>query len=114
MRSIFAAAATLLLSTWAASFAAAQSWDSTGNSLLKGTWCFRQVVWQVGDSSGNLSREISLSGNINFDGSGKYTLTNLHTADTASPPVSPATNGTFSIAASGYGFLSSPLFSGDQ
>src|SRR5215472_8843808 len=109
MRSVPAA---LLLTM--ASLAAAQTWDSTGNALLKGAWCFRQVVWQVGDSSGNLSREISLSGNINFDGTGKYTLTNLHTADTASPPVSASTNGTFSIAASGYGSLSSPLFSGDQ
>jgi uncharacterized protein (TIGR03437 family) len=111
MRSVPAA---LLLTLWGASLAAAQTWDSAGNALLKGTWCFRQVVWQVADSSGNLSRAIALSGNITFDGSGTYTLTNLHTADTASPPVSAPPNGTFSIAAGGYGFLSSPLFPGDQ
>ena len=61
-----------------------------------------------------MSREISLSGNINFDGTGKYTLTNVHTADTASPPVTASSNGAFSIAASGYGFLSSPFFPTDQ
>jgi uncharacterized protein (TIGR03437 family) len=112
MRPTLPVTAALLLTV--ASLAAAQTWDSSGNALLKGTWCFRQVVWQVGDSSGNLNREISISGNINFDGISTYTLTNLHTADTASPPVNASTSGTFSIAASGYGFLSSPLFSGDQ
>jgi len=92
-----------------------QTWDTTGNALLTGAYNFRQVVWQAGDSSGNLARAVSISGTITFDGNGNYSLANLHTADTASAsPSAPAATGAYSIAASGYGFLSSPLFAGDQ
>lgn len=92
----------------------AQTWDNTGNALLNGTYCFREVIWQVGDNSGNLSREIAISGNMNFDGNGNYTLTNVRTVDsTSASGPSTITNGTFSMAASGYGSLTSPLVTGD-
>ena len=57
--------------------AAAQTtntFDSSGNSLLNGTYYFRDVTWVVGDNSGNLARGIVLTGTMNFDGNGNYVL----------------------------------------
>src|SRR5271163_4710147 len=61
--------------------ASAQTWDSSGNGLLKGTYYFREVVWIVGDSSGDLTQAISFYGNISFDGNGNYTLSNSQVLD---------------------------------
>ena len=52
----------------------AQTWDTSGNSKLSGTWYFRNVVYLVGDSQGNLSRAIAAYGQITFSGSGTYSL----------------------------------------
>jgi uncharacterized protein (TIGR03437 family) len=91
--------------------AAAQTWDNSGNGLLKGNYYFRQVVWLVGDNAGDLSEAISLFGSINFDGNGAYTI-NGQVMDSNSQmgqPQNYTANGTYSIAASGYGFLSSTI-----
>ncbi len=110
--------------------AAAQTWDTSGNSLLSGTYYFRQVLYVVGDDYGDLSEAVAIYGEISFSGTGTYTLsTNCAVLDayvlaegeaegavTCSAWLAayslPAT-GTYSIAASGYGFLSNPLSSGD-
>jgi uncharacterized protein (TIGR03437 family) len=102
-----------LAATWTA---AAQSWDTSGNSLLNGTYYFREVVWVVGDNNGDQVQAVAVFGNINFDGNGKYTISGSQINDSGSgagpqnfnPPA-----GTYSIAANGYGFISSPVSSGD-
>jgi uncharacterized protein (TIGR03437 family) len=94
--------------------AAGQSWDSTGNGLLNGNYYFREVVWLVGDNSGNLSEATSFYGNISFDGNGNYTINNAQAFDSSNgAPASFSATGTYSISASGYGFLSSPVSTGD-
>lgn len=109
------AAALLLLACAMAATASAANWDTSGNDLLKGTYYFRNVVWLVGDDSGNLGRAIAVYGNINFDGNGNYTLTNAQVMDSnANGPQSFSTTGTYSISASGFGFLSSPVSKGDS
>jgi len=98
--------------------AAAQTWDTSGNNLLNGTYYFREVIY-AGDDAGDLSEAIALYGNISFDGGGKYSITcqalDSNSAYSYGVPVaqSYAVNGTYSISASGYGFLSSPVSSGD-
>jgi uncharacterized protein (TIGR03437 family) len=98
--------------------AAAQTWDTSGNSLLNGTYYFRNVGWQVGDAAGNLSAAEAIYGNITFDGNGNYTINDAQIAQPGSngnvttQTFGPVT-GTYSIAASGYGFLTSPINSGD-
>ncbi len=65
----------LLLVAAAAGPAAAQSWDNSGNSLLNGTYYFREVFYVAsGDSNGDLSQAIAVFGNITFNGAGTYTL----------------------------------------
>ncbi len=91
--------------------AAQTSWDTSGNGLLKGNYYFRQVAWLVGDDAGDLSEAISIFGNINFDGNGKYTISGqvMDSSANSNQPQNYTANGTYSIAASGYGFLSSTI-----
>ena len=98
----------------------AQSWDSSGNSMLNGTYYFRQVIFVPADEYGDLSEAVAVYGNINFHGDGTYAITTTSTnfasyADTSCQCVGnlPAMTGTYSIAASGYGFISSPYVTGD-
>ena len=108
--------ATLLIlaATAGSVFAAAPVWDNSGNSQLSGTYYFRQVLY-VADVNGNVSRGFAFYGNVSFSGNGTYTVTDgtlLDSSSNAGPaPYKPT--GTYSVSASGYGFLSSPLVNGD-
>jgi uncharacterized protein (TIGR03437 family) len=93
--------------------AAAQTWDASGNGMLNGTYYFREVVYVIGYNSGALGRAIALYGNISFNGSGTYSINCLAMDSQYGAQQTYATSGTYSIAASGYGFLSSPISSGD-
>src|SRR5579883_791818 len=88
----------------------AQSWDSSGDGLLKGTYYFRHVVWFPGDQYGDLGDALTAYNTITFDGSGHYTITNATVYDAyQNASGSFSINGTYTIAASGYGFMDSPL-----
>jgi uncharacterized protein (TIGR03437 family) len=105
--------ARLLVLLWAATGwqAAAQTWDTSGNSMLNGTYYFREVAYFF-SSTDALSPD-ALYGTITFNGNGAYSINctvydstyGLGTCAQFSLP----TSGTYSIAASGYGFLSSPI-----
>jgi uncharacterized protein (TIGR03437 family) len=99
----------VLLAGFAGS-AAAQTFDTSGNGLLKGTFNFREVALQVGDSFGDFGESTALYGTISFDGNGGYTLNgSINDTMNGAGPFN-ITNGTYSISASGLGFLSSPIF----
>jgi len=111
------------------------SFDTSGNSMLSGTYYFRQVYYEVqtqADPStgiaGTLSGAIAVYGNITFDGNGNYSMSGSTQVDdsavgatialscylagnscTSGSPVA----GTYAISASGYGYLTSPLAAGD-
>lgn len=93
--------------------AAAQTWDTSGNGMLNGTYYFREVAYFF-SSTGALSPD-AIYGTIVFNGNGAYSINctvydstyGLGTCAQFSLP----TTGTYSIAASGYGFLSSPISS---
>ena len=107
-----------MLASWPA---AAQNWDASGNGLLSGTYYFRQVMWLGGYNSANALHEaIAVYGSIVFGGNGTYTLT-AKAADSAETSVTSITgSGTYTIGASGYGYMSTPLqfvdskFAGDE
>ncbi len=104
----------LLLAATGGWQAAAQvpTFDSSGNGLLKGTYYFRHVTYVVGsDGSGDLSEAAALYGNVTFSGSGTYTMT-ATLVDSSNGAQQGTLSGTYSISASGYGFLSNPLVSG--
>jgi uncharacterized protein (TIGR03437 family) len=107
----------LLLPIVAGFPAAAQNWDTSGNGLLNGTYYFRQVIWVVGDQYGDLEDAVAVYGTLNFNGSGQYTVSNVQvneyqnggicSVSQSSNSCSYPTSGTYSISASGYGFLDS-------
>src|SRR6202021_528578 len=107
-----------MAATWPA---AAQSWDTSGNGLLNGTYYFRQVMWLGGYNSANdLQEAIAVYGNIVFGGNGTYTLT-AKAADAAENTVTSITgSGTYTTPPTGYGYMSTPLqfvdsqFEGDK
>jgi uncharacterized protein (TIGR03437 family) len=107
-----------IVATWPG---VAQSWDTSGNGLLNGAYYFRQVMWLGGYNSANdLHEAIAVYGNIVFGGNGTYTLT-AKAAEAAESTVASITGaGTYAIAASGYGRMSTPLhivnskFGGDE
>jgi len=94
--------------------AAAQTWDSSGNGMLSGTYYFREVYYIIGDNAGDFSRALALYNQVTFDGNGHYTM-NAVLADSNAGTLQSGTisNGTYSISASGYGFISNPLSTGD-
>ena len=106
-------AGILLVLLTAAWQAPAQTWDTSGNSLLKGTYYFRDIYYDVSDGSGDLGEASALYGTITFSGTGTYTANVTLYDSSAGLESGPVTGGTYSIAASGYGFISSILYTGD-
>lgn len=98
-----------------------QTWDSSGNSMLSGTYYFRQVAYFAADTSGDFGDAVTLYGNMTFDGKGNYSITaggnngGVVVVDAQQGAEAlPATTGTYSISASGYGFIVSPIFGTDK
>ena len=94
-----------------AGFMSAQTWDTSGNKLLNGTYNFRDVSYHVADGAGNIDQAFALYGSIAFHGDGTYTISTATTVDSnaAAPGTISNVSGTYSISASGYGFLSNPI-----
>src|SRR4051794_14283692 len=104
----------LLLSFASLLSAQTTNWDTSGNGMLKGTYYFRHVIYVLSSSDdGSLYDAASSYGSISFSGTGTYTM-NLTLADAQAGQLQRGTvNGTYSIAASGQGFLSNPLSTTD-
>jgi uncharacterized protein (TIGR03437 family) len=103
---------TLLVSLAAGWPASAQTWDSSGNSMLNGTYYFRETAYVLADYYGDLNRAIALYGNITFNGTGSYTLSAIVFDSNVGQQQTYSTSGTYVISASGYGYISSALASG--
>jgi hypothetical protein len=100
----------LFAASVASAIAASPAWDSSGNSQLNGTYYFRQVIYEA--SNGLLSAAYSYYGNIVFSGTGTYSITSGTLIESSGQSGSLTPTGTYSVSASGYGFMSSPVLSG--
>lgn len=89
------------------------TFDNTGNSLLNGTYYFREVIYVVGDSAGDIGQALSEYGTITFNGSGGYTISNgiVNNCSTSCSQQALSTTGTYTFGAAGYGYLTNPLSS---
>jgi uncharacterized protein (TIGR03437 family) len=92
------------------------TWDTSGNGMLNGTYYFRQVLYQLSSPvNGALYDTVSLYGTVTFGTTpGAYSMTATLVDVQARQLQSGTLTGTYSIAASGHGFLSSPLSKGDS
>ena len=95
----------------ASGLASAQSWDTSGNSMLNGTYYFREVAYGLQDIVGDLNYAVTLYGNIKFDGNGNYAMS-ATVYDSNGSYQQYAPTGTYAIAASGYGYLTSAISTG--
>src|SRR5579872_5592730 len=100
----------ILASSAASAFGAAPTWDTSGNSQLNGGYYFREVLY-VADAGGNTSRALTLYGTITFS-AGTYTISGVGGLDSQTGQPGVTLNGTYSLSASGYGFMSNPLLTG--
>jgi uncharacterized protein (TIGR03437 family) len=92
------------------------TWDTSGNGMLNGTYYFRHVFYQLSSAgTGQLYDTVSLYGTVTFSGTGTYTMT-ASMVDFGAGQLGPLTvnNGTYSVAASGQGFLSHPFSTGNS
>jgi hypothetical protein len=123
----------LFLCVAAAGPLAAQTppFDTSGNGMLNGTYYFRHVYYLIDTNenssgvTGDIGNAIALYGNMTFSGNGTYTINGFVTdsgAGIQSDPLScylagttcaanagTAVNSTYSISASGFGFLADPV-----
>ena len=108
------ARALLLMSMATGLFA--QTWDTSGNGMLNGQYYFRHVLYVLSSTAGNgtLSDAYALYGTMTFNGTGAYTMAAIASQGSTGQVGNVTTPGTYSIAASGQGFLSNPLSSGDS
>src|SRR5678816_671204 len=82
------------------------NWDATGNGLLSGQFRFREVFWQSEDENSQLLTEaISLRGIITFDGQGNYVINGQAFTRSTGQTESVDLAGTYTISASGLGFI---------
>lgn len=102
----------------------AQTFDSSGDSMLKGAYRFRQVAVMNADQNTYDPTEVAASyGVITFDGAGNYSIAGTY-VDNASANVSSfgtsgtqqALNltGTYAIGANGAGYIANPFFTSDS
>jgi uncharacterized protein (TIGR03437 family) len=105
----------LLISTAAGLAAQTSTWDTSGNGMLNGTYYFRHVLYQLSNAgTGQLYDTASLYGTVTFSGTGTYAMTATEVDYGLGQMGKVSPTGTYSIAASGQGFLSHPLSTGDS
>ncbi len=81
-------------------------WDASGNSLLKGTFHYREVAW-LSDLAGSstLGQAVTQYGTITFDGAGGYQLQATVWDSNNTSAAGFSLSGTYKTAASGFGFI---------
>jgi len=84
--------------------------DTSGNALLSGTYYFRDVVYGLADSSGDIGVAGVTYGNITFSGTGTWTISSGTELDSQNNQLQTLNeSGTYAIGASGYGYITHPL-----
>src|SRR5580658_2360699 len=91
----------------------AQSFDTSGTANLSGQYLFRYVTF-FNDESGDLVESCSLSGTINFNGAGAYTLSNTQLFDSGGTSgmgsCASSGAGTYGVQSNGIAQLDNPLY----
>jgi len=111
-RARFAAGALLVFGS---AIASAQTQDTSGNGLLKGTFAFRHLAVQNVDENFDPSQVTASSGTIAFDGAGHYTIAATSVDNTVAGGSAQALSvtGTYAIGSNGAGYVANPLYPTD-
>jgi uncharacterized protein (TIGR03437 family) len=94
---------------------AAQTQDTSGNGMLKGTYQFRHLAVQNVDANSNPTEITAIYGTITFDGAGNYTLTGMTVDNTVSggAPQPLSLTSTYAIGSNGIGFITNEIYPTD-
>jgi len=94
-------------------FALTCTGDTSGNSTLKASYRFRNVIPLNFDNNGNVTETVAASGVIVFNGAGGYSVTSGSYVDnmTSKGAVQtlPAVSGCYAIGANGTGYMVNPV-----
>ncbi len=89
-------------------------WDTTGNGMLSGTFNFREALWVADRQATNtLDEAASQYGTITFDGQGNYNASVSAWSSFNNTVTTYTRQGTYAIAASGFGFIRRTSNDGD-
>ena len=96
----------------------ASDFDNTGDPLLVGTYSFRQTLYTpdyTSDNYGTITRSVAMYGSISFDGNGNYSIAGSEIDSTGTgTPQNVSLTGTYTIAASGSGYMDNPITGSDS
>lgn len=85
----------------------AQTLDSSGDSLLNGSYYLRQVFYAYSNQTAGVVDPISIQGNITFNGAGGWSFSGTYMNSTLTPPSGTLdSSGTYVISGSGQGYIS--------
>jgi uncharacterized protein (TIGR03437 family) len=111
-RSLFLLSSALLMAI-ASGTAQAQTFDTSGTASLTGQYLFRYVNF-FNDTNGNLTESCSLTGSINFNGLGNYTLSHTQLFDSAGGNgmgyCASLGGGSYGVQSNGIAQLDNPLY----
>jgi uncharacterized protein (TIGR03437 family) len=96
-----------ILMAWQAFGQSGLVFDNSGNSMLNGTYYFREVIWALDSSSADA---LALYGTITFSGSGTYTISATEFDSNQGGASTGNGSGSYVIGAGGFGYLTSPLY----
>ncbi|HEU5020635.1 MAG TPA: hypothetical protein VFT60_02045, partial [Bryobacteraceae bacterium] len=95
--------------------AAAQTQDSSQDSLLNGAYKFRHVAVQAVDSRYNPSEMTASFGSITFDGAGNYVITGTRVDSGGGGATQALTvTGKYAIGSNGAGYIENPIYPNDD
>ena len=95
--------------------AAAQTQDSSKNSLLNGAYRFRHVAVQNVNNTYDPTQMTASFGSITFDGAGNYVIVGTTIDTTGGGAAQPLTvTGKYAIGSSGAGYIENPISANDQ
>lgn len=116
MRLAQIAVLALLFISFFAQSAAAQSlesWDGSGNGMLRGAFFFREVAWEVGNTRGDLNNAAVAFGSMTFDGNGNYTL-QCQAFVVSGTAFRCPTGGIYRVSAGGFVRIANPIAPGGE
>jgi uncharacterized protein (TIGR03437 family) len=96
----------LLLLLAPASAAFGQSFDTSGNGMLKGAYFVRELLYP-GQSGSSVSTAVSVVGTITFDGNGGYAFNGKQSIGGGATNAALSLNGTYQAAANGFANIQS-------
>lgn len=91
----------------------AQTFDSSGNATLRGSYYVRELLVGGQSADGTITTAFSAIGVAVFDGAGNYTFTGVGTSAGLGSTITVSENGTYSVAANGLMRIGSVLAPGD-